>query len=288
MTMGRAGDARWRDFQSSDKGKKHPKKFKLIHYLPLEVVMLRVVFFLTLSVFGLSCAQEKPTAPSSAQKAATLGEFVSINGETYRRQAAKQGETQTDYRITITIPVSTQPDGSLVLSNTIEVGGRTYTADCSDAESSSTTSDDVGNTRDTATNLSVRYASSAANDPGYWRSSVYQLGRSDVDYFRLRVTRTVDLGVISYSDIDLKGKLINSQGRILSSNDDGPANEPGDYNFFVVSRVSPGTYYVEVMGVRGSTTGPYSLGVGTWHPSSGKPVAQGEDRQIQIERLARF
>lgn len=134
----------------------------------------------------------------------------------------------------------------------------------------------------------MRYADSPADDPGYWGSTVYQLSRGDVDYFRLRVTRTVGLGILSFSDIDLKGKLMTDRGAVLAENDDGPGNEAGDFDFFVFAEVTPGTYYVEVKGARSSTTGPYSLGIGTWHPISGKPVASEElelERQLALETL---
>ena len=231
----------------------------------------------------LSCSSQSPVE-SKGEKAA-LGEAVAINGELYRRVMAKATAAQDDAVITISIPVSSS-GGNITIADEITIAGRTYTANCGGG-SPSTTSDDVGNTRSAATNLTVRYADSAADDPGYWSSSVYQLSRGDVDYFRLRVTRRVWLGVLSHSTIDLKGKLMNDQGRVLVENDDGPANEAGDFDFFVVTLVNPGTYYLEVKGARSSTNGPYSLGVGTWHESSGKPVAELDNRQVQLEQLAR-
>ena len=109
--------------------------------------------------FVLSCSQEPPVSSPSSAFAEESGPWqtVSINGATYRRVAAKPTETaQADLLITIPISYETGADGSIRLSDTVQIAGRTYTADCS-----STGGDDVGDTRATATRLTVP---SAGND----------------------------------------------------------------------------------------------------------------------------
>lgn len=248
--------------------------------------MPRLIRFAAAAVFVLSCAQEKPTSPSSTAKAAALGELVSINGETYRRVAAKQGETQTDYRITITIPVSTQPDGSLVLSNTIEVGGRTYTANCSAADgptnSPTTQSDDVGNTQGTATLITATHPPLGSTDYAHTivpATGSYNLGDGDVDYFRLRINRSVYMSIASASRMDTKGVLYKGS-RVIDQDDDGLYEEGNNNrNFFLFAEADPGTYYVKVEGYSSSTPGPYLLSILLFNQDgAGKAVAEADLR----------
>lgn len=227
----------------------------------------------------LSCSQDHPIAQDSFDAEAGPWQTVEINGALYRRVAAKPVSTgQGDLLITIPIHWEETEDGAIRFSDTVEIAGRTYRADCaSDVE----VTDDVGNYRDSATNLTVNYAASAEEDPGFWGSSEYELTADDVDYFRLRVTRTVLLAVTSYGETDTYGTLMTSQVQILAVNDDGPANEEGDYNFFVLVEVTPGTYYLAVSGTGAKKTGSYELGIGTWHPRSGKIVASEYEQQLK-------
>ena len=139
--------------------------------------MSRLLFVL-IGVFALSCAEDSPTQTDLVTEAAAIGDLVSINGAAYRRVAAKPAATQADYAITITIPLSTSDDGELYLSETITIGDVVYTSNC-DALTQSA-QDDVGNTRETATELTVP---TPTPDGNYWRSAMYQLTPGDVDYF---------------------------------------------------------------------------------------------------------
>ena len=237
-------------------------------------------------LFCLSCSSSTPTAqnPEAAIEEAAPWETISVNGETYVRSMAKSTATQQDAVITISIPV-TVSGGNLIYSDTVTIGDRTYTANCGDLPS--TSSDDVGNTLSTAHTLTVPTPTSV--DKGaFWRSSMYQLTRGDVDVFRLRVTgsRTIDLAVMAGppdSTTDTYGQLLNSSGLVLDENDDSSTSPP---HFIVFGRVSPGTYYVKVRGARTSTVGSYSLLVGTWRVAAGKPVASGREQQM-MEWLGR-
>jgi len=80
----------------------------------------------------------------------------------------------------------------------------------------------------------------------------------DVDYFRVEVTAAGSLTVETTGTADTFGYIGNAEGRWLSQNDD--AGE-GD-NFRIVQQVTPGTYYVAVVGGNGRrATGAYSLAV---------------------------
>ena len=73
---------------------------------------------------------------------------VEINGALYRRVAAKPTATgQGDLLITIPIRWEATADGTIRLSDTVEIAGRTYTADCSSQGIASIedTTDDVEN-----------------------------------------------------------------------------------------------------------------------------------------------
>ena len=237
--------------------------------------VLRVVFSLALSVFVLSCSDQAPVEPPPEE--AALGEEVAINGELYRRVVAKATADQANDVIVISIPVSTS-GGNIIIANEITIAGKTYTADCSANDGPSTQSDDVGNTRSTATSVSLRYNASSANDPAVVATPNYQITAGDVDFFRVRPTKNVNLGVLSAGQTRLYGRLLDSQGRLIVS-DIGTISDP---NFFLFNGVVAGrTYYVEVRGATSSTRGTYSLGFGTWNPTSGKPVAS----ELNVEEM---
>ena len=244
------------------------------------------------ALFVLSCSQESPspTAPPAAAAAeeAAAWQTVEINGALYRRVAAKPTTTQETVLITITIPVETSGDGTLIFSDTVLIGDRVYTADCATTGGGSnpptTGSDDVGNTQATATSLTVLYPPAGSDDIAYWESPQYRISSSsDVDYFRLRVTKTVFLAVGSLGSIDTKGTLYNASGGVLDRNDDGFSDtDPNNRNFFLFARVTAGTYYVKVEGYN-QATGPYRLGISTLNVSNaaGKPVAAGYEQKMK-------
>ena len=232
-----------------------------------------VVFTL---ILGGACDSQTPVDPQPEE--ATLGEKVAINGEMYRRVMAKPTTTQDDAVITISIPVSTS-GGNILIADEVTIAGKTYTANCG---GSSSTPDDVGNTTSAATNLTVPVPTSA--EGSFWRSSMYRLTAGDVDYFRLRVTgsRTIDMAVVSGpegSTTDTHGQLLSSSGRVLAENDDA---EGFGLNFFVFSRVSPGTYYLKVRGATSRSAGTYDLVVATWTVAAGKPVAS---RELELRQM---
>ena len=249
--------------------------------------MSRLIVFLAL--FVLSCSKESPspTSPPANAFAEEAGPWqtVSINGALYRRVAAKPTETaQADLLITIPIGYETTADGSIRLSDTVQIAGRTYTADCGTGGGQSGGGDDVGNTRATSTSISVQYPPFGSSDietvfsPASVSES-HELTRGDTDYFRLNVTRRVYLGVGSRGSTDVVGQLLDENGVVLDSEDNNSLSD--NNNFFLFFLVEPGTYYVKVTGASSSTTGFYYLGISTSYPSAGKVVAE---QSIAAER----
>jgi len=240
--------------------------------------MSRLFAFVLGVLFAVSCSQDGPTQTAPLAEATALGEAVVINGAEYRLAAAKPTATQKDYSLTITIPMYTDDDGSLYLSETITIGDIVYTSNC---EALTQGADDVGNTMETATELTVP-TPTAADKGEFWNSPTYTLTPGDVDYFKLRVTQFLDIGVLSGPDgntTDTVGKLMTSSGRVIFENDNAEGVEP---NFTVWAiGISPGTLYLEVRGATPSTQGDYSLLVGTWLTASGKPVASSA-RQLEL------
>ena len=231
------------------------------------------------ALFVLSCSQEPPVSSPSSASAEESGpwETVSINGATYRRVAAKPTETsQAD--LLITIPISYTVEGGAVrFSDTVQIAGRTYTADCGADGGQSGGGDDVGNTPATATSISVQYPPFGSDEiETVWSpasaSESHELTRGDTDYFRLNVTRRVYLGVGSGGSTDVVGQLLDENGVVLDSEDNNRTDD--NNNFFLFSLVEPGTYYDKVTGASSSTTGPYYLGISTSYPSAGKVVAE--------------
>ncbi len=104
--------------------------------------------------------------------------------------------------------------------------------------------DDHGNTRSTATSLSLGSSLSGRIDPG-----------GDVDYFRVQILRSGELTVHTTGSTDTYGTLHDASGARLVRNDDGGSGR----NFRIEHPVNPGTYYIQVRGYNSSTTGNYTL-----------------------------
>ncbi len=109
--------------------------------------------------------------------------------------------------------------------------------------SSSGGSDDHGNTRSSATSLSL----------GSSRSGQIETG-SDVDYFRVQVSGSGTLTVYTTGSLDTQGELQSDSGSLLTSDDDGG----NGVNFRIERSVSSGTYYIKVESY-GSSTGSYTI-----------------------------
>ena len=232
----------------------------------------------------LSCSQEPPVSSLSSAFAEDSGPWqtVSINGATYRRVAAKPTETsQAD--LLITIPISyTVEDGAVRFSDTVQIAGRTYTADCG-ADNQPVGGDDIGDTQATAKSISVEYPPTGSTESQRTLSDEFYLTENDVDYFRLRISKTVYVAVATFSELDTRGTLYNSSGTVLDFDDDGLSEDnPTNRNFFLFALVDPGTYYVKVQGWPGQT-GPYSLAILTSYPdnAAGKVGAQSIEQQMK-------
>ncbi len=105
-------------------------------------------------------------------------------------------------------------------------------------------SDDQGDERESAAAVAVPSETSGA------------LTAEDVDYFRIAVQAAGRLEVYSSGGTDTYGLLEDSGGEVLTSDDDGGANQ----NFRIDRDISAGTYYVRVTG-RDGDTGTYTLHV---------------------------
>ena len=141
----------------------------------------------------------------------------------------------------------------------------------------------TGLTKDTSYDLRVRavnvigtgdwsdVSTEATNDHGDSRASATAIGvgasvagridpAGDTDYFTITVSESTDLWVYTTGPTDPRGELTNQSGGGIASNNDRAV--PGStLNFSLQAVVSAGTYYIEVYGNRGSTTGPYTLHV---------------------------
>ena len=108
--------------------------------------------------------------------------------------------------------------------------------------------DDHANARGQATSVAVNTATAGTLERA-----------RDVDYFRVTVTEAGMLTVETTGETDTYGYFGGATGGWLSRNDDASAADP---NFRIVRQVTPGTYYVAVVGGAGrSATGAYTLRV---------------------------
>jgi len=87
-------------------------------------------------------------------------------------------------------------------------------------------------------------------------SATLDAGATDV--YRIEVANAaVYLGAGTSGSTDTYGTLTDAAGNIIAQNDD--ANASVSYNFGLGANVQPGTYFLEVRGYSGSTTGAYEL-----------------------------
>ena len=126
-----------------------------------------------------------------------------------------------------------------------------------------TTGDDHGNTRRSASSLSLF----PARDSTFGTVDTGRIDpRGDIDYFQFTISQsrgsgTVDVWTTGSTDTygileDSSGSL-DRRGRELARNDDSGSGT----NFRISHRVSPGTYYVRVTEYGDNSTGDYSLRV---------------------------
>ena len=104
-------------------------------------------------------------------------------------------------------------------------------------------SDDHGNTRETATEVSTSSSTSGRIEPV-----------GDADYFKIVLSQAARLTVETTGSTDTFGILENASGTQIAENDDGGV----DLNFRIVQQVSAGTYFVQVSGYD-SDIGDYTL-----------------------------
>ena len=106
-----------------------------------------------------------------------------------------------------------------------------------------TSKDDHSDTRSGATSLSLGGSSSGRIDPG-----------SDVDYFKVQLSKFGELTVYTTGNLDTEGELQNSSGATLGDDfDDGSGN-----NFKIEQSLNSGTYYIKVESYE-SSTGSYTM-----------------------------
>ncbi len=107
-------------------------------------------------------------------------------------------------------------------------------------------------------------------------ASQLQIGRSasgsvsmpgDVNYTRVTLSRRMFVTIQTTGGTDTVGRLENSSGGVLITNDDGGSTP----NFSISGVLEPGTYYIRVSGYE-NTTGNYMLTTTGREPRDGDPV----------------
>ena len=113
--------------------------------------------------------------------------------------------------------------------------------------------DDHGDTRDTATPLTLDHKSTG-------ESETEEAGRidsgDDVDFFRLEITRIAPLYIATTGLLDTRGELFDSSMNSVASSEYGFS---GNFSFLILA-LPEGTYYIKV-GSKGGATGTYTLDV---------------------------
>lgn len=107
--------------------------------------------------------------------------------------------------------------------------------------------DDHGDTSETATTVAVPSVTAG------------ELDALDTDYFRIDTPALGRLRVESVGETDTRGRLFrlgNTHHDLVTDDDGGAAR-----NFLIEETLGRGTYFLEVRGVRGATTGGYAVDV---------------------------
>ncbi len=124
-----------------------------------------------------------------------------------------------------------------------------------------TTGDDHGNTRATATRISLPSTTAGTIDPG-----------EDEDYFRFEVAASSAVVMESVGDLDVVGTLFDAEGNRIARN----AHGAGYPNFRMERTLDPGTYYVRVHS-NGAAPGAYALHLRTGADGGDGGGAAGDD-----------
>ena len=114
----------------------------------------------------------------------------------------------------------------------------------SSSSPSSVQKNDHGNNRSGATSLALGGSRSGQINPG-----------SDIDYFKVQVSKSGVLTVYTTGNLDTRGMLQNSSGNALVRDDDTGSN----HNFKIERSIRAGTYYIKVEGHFRSATGSYTI-----------------------------
>ena len=100
-----------------------------------------------------------------------------------------------------------------------------------ESTSDSTSPDDHGDTRGTATTVELNRSISGNLET-----------QRDIDYFRFELNSAGKITAVTTGDTDTLGTLQNDSGNVVVTNDDGGSSR----NFLITRVLNPGTYYIAV------------------------------------------
>ncbi len=115
-----------------------------------------------------------------------------------------------------------------------------------ESTSDSTSPDDHGDTRGTATRVALNRSISGNLDTV-----------GDIDYFRFLIKSDGTINAYTTGDTDTLGTLQNNSGNVITTKDGSGSGE----NFLITRVLNPGTYYIAVSNFSFEKTGPYSFRV---------------------------
>ena len=223
---------------------------------------------------GSAEAQTAPGAPTVASVTAGAGSLT----VTWTAPASDGGSPVTSYDLRHIETVATdRTDGDWTveegvwtsgdLSHTVagltdgvdydvEVRAANATGPGAWSATASGTTRDHPDTQSAATTLVLDSSLPGRIDPG-----------DDEDLFKIVLTEDTDLWVYTTGDLDTTGKLTDSRGDVLASNNQGRL-PPRPRNFSLRAEVGPGTYYVSVLSNKGAHAGAYRIHTVAARPAS--------------------
>ncbi len=190
-----------------------------------------------LDYFRLTLTSGGPLTIYTTGSTDTFGRLLDSNGV---ELASNDDATDTNFRISRTVSAGTYYVAVRHYSTT---GTGAYSLRADFAPPPTSVSDDHGNSVGAATAIGTNTTVAGAINGG-----------GDQDYFRITLTAAGTLTVYTTGSTDTFGRLLDSNGVELASNDDAT-----DLNFRIGRSVNAGTYYIAVRHFSATDTGAYGL-----------------------------
>ena len=231
----------------------------------------RFIALFVLALFVLSCDQDKPTAqvesaPADLDESLTT---IEVNGAVFRRVAAKAVSTAQGGDMSIVLNYSTAGSKASIASVTID--GVTFLSSGCDPSTQRgivelVTDNAITPSTDFESRTQLELPEIEEYGDAIWKHfGPYKLEAGATHYFEFPLGAKMASRTIALSDIGLRGRAINWDGRELNDGgeDTYSFDGPGPEENFLIGVENPGdvstTEYFKVRGASPTTEGIYTI-----------------------------